>query len=99
MLDEPLGSTDYVHRLQIEDYLFDRVTSERIGALVVTHDLDQAVAIAHRVLILPPAGSSRTPIVLDVPEELRQHCPSEARLSPQMLPVMRELIATYEALL
>jgi ABC-type nitrate/sulfonate/bicarbonate transport system ATPase subunit len=99
MLDEPLGSTDYVHRLQIEDYLFNRVCSERIGALVVTHDLDQAVAIAHRVLVLPPAGSNRRPLMLNVPADLRRKCPSEVRLSNQMAPVMRELIASYEALL
>ena len=99
MLDEPLGSTDYVHRLQIEDYLFNRVRSQEVGALVVTHDLDQAVALAHRVLILPPAGSSHKPEALTVPEILRRHRPSEARLSAQMAPVMRDLIAAYEELL
>jgi ABC-type nitrate/sulfonate/bicarbonate transport system ATPase subunit len=99
MLDEPLGSTDYVHRLRIEDYVFNRVTSEGIGALVVTHDLDQAIAVAHRILILPPAGSGRRQVMLDVPADLRRHLPSEARLSHEMGSVIRDLIATYETIL
>src|SRR5579859_7853816 len=99
MLDEPLGSTDYVHRLEIEDYLYKRIRSDSIAAIIVTHDLDQAIANANRILVLPPAGSPRPSSTLDVPDDLRSHCPSQARLAPQMAPVMRNLIATYESLL
>lgn len=99
MLDEPLGSTDYVHRLEIEDYLFKRIRFDSIAALIVTHDLDQAVANANRIMVLPPAGSPLPNSILDVPEDLRSHCPSQARLAPQMASVMRQLIASYEALL
>ena len=55
ILDEPLGSTDYVHRLEIEDYLFKRIRSDSIAALMVTHDLDQAIANADRIILLPRA--------------------------------------------
>jgi NitT/TauT family transport system ATP-binding protein len=99
ILDEPLGSTDYVHRLEIEDYLFKRIRAEGIAALMVTHDLDQAVANANRIIILPRVGSSLPNSILDVPEDLRRNVPSQARLAPQMGGVMRQLIANYEALL
>jgi ABC-type nitrate/sulfonate/bicarbonate transport system ATPase subunit len=99
MLDEPLGSTDYVHRLEIEDYLFKRIRAEAIAALIVTHDLDQAIANANRIIILPPAGSAVAESILEVPGDLRMHRPSEARLAPEMAGVMRELISSYEALL
>lgn len=98
-LDEPLGSTDYVHRLEIEDYIYKRVHSDSIAALIVTHDLDQAIANADRIVILAPAGLERPAAVLDVPDDLRQFCPSQARLAPQMAHVMRNLIAKYESLL
>ena len=99
ILDEPLGSTDYVHRLEIEDYLFKRIRSDSIAALMVTHDLDQAIANADRIILLPRAGSSLRSSIFDVPKDLRHKSPSEARLAPQMGVVMRELIADYEALL
>ena len=99
ILDEPLGSTDYVHRLEIEDYLFKRIRSDSIAALMVTHDLDQAVANSNRIILLPRAGSSLPNCILDVPEDLRRNTPSQARLEPQMGAVMRQLIASYEALL
>lgn len=99
ILDEPLGSTDYVHRLEVEDYLYQRIRSESIAALIVTHDLDQAVANANRIMVLASAGSTLPNSILDVPEDLRSNLPSQARLAPQMGPVMRQLIANYEALL
>ena len=99
LLDEPLGSTDYVHRLEIEDYLYRRIHSGSIAALIVTHDLDQAIANADQIVILAPAASHRPSAVLDIPADLRQYCPSQARLVPEMAPVMKNLIAKYEALL
>jgi ABC-type nitrate/sulfonate/bicarbonate transport system ATPase subunit len=99
LLDEPLGSTDYVHRLEVEDYLFKRIRSDSIAALIVTHDLDQAVANANRIVVLPPAGSLLPHSILEVPEDLRRKSPSQARLAPQMGPLMQQLIANYEALL
>lgn len=99
LLDEPLSSTDYLHRLDIEDYVFDRVRRDSISAIIVTHDLDQAVANADQVLILPRAGSSHRASILNVPNDLRLFNPSQARLAPQMVPVMRGLISDYEDLL
>jgi len=99
LLDEPLSSTDYVHRLEIEDYIFGRVRGDSISAIIVTHDLDQAAANADQVLILPPVGSSRRPSVLDIPMDLRLFNPSQARLAPRMASVMRNLISDYEDVL
>jgi ABC-type nitrate/sulfonate/bicarbonate transport system ATPase subunit len=99
LLDEPLSSTDYIHRLEIEDYLFGRVRSDSISAIIVTHDLDQAAANADEVLILPPAGSSHRASLLNIPGELRRFTPSQARLDPRMTSVMRNLISDYEAVL
>lgn len=99
ILDEPLGSTDYVHRLEIEDYLFKRVGADSIAALMVTHDLDQAIANANSIILLPRAGSSLPKSTFVVPMDLRQNSPSEARLAPQMSIMMRHLISGYEALL
>lgn len=96
LLDEPLSSTDYLHRLAIEDYVFDRVRRDSISAIIVTHDLDQAVANADQVLILPQVGSSHRASILNVPNDLRLFNPSQARLAPRMVPVMRGLISDYE---
>jgi len=52
MLDEPFASVDAQTRLNLQDLLM-RIWSElRISALLVTHDIDEAVLMADRVLVL-----------------------------------------------
>lgn len=52
LLDEPLGEQDRATREVLEDMLYARCRVQRSAALVVIHDLESAVALCDRVIIL-----------------------------------------------
>ena len=52
MLDEPLGALDHSLRLQLMDELRDVLHESRKPAIYVTHDREEAFAVADRLLIL-----------------------------------------------
>lgn len=52
LLDEPFGALDALTRLSMHTLLLDLHSKHGFGVLLVTHDIDEAVALADRVLIL-----------------------------------------------
>jgi sulfonate transport system ATP-binding protein len=52
LLDEPFSALDAFTRAEMQDLLHRVVVRRRAGALLVTHDLDEALALADRVLVL-----------------------------------------------
>ena len=83
-LDEPLGALDALTRLEMQG-LLERVWREQgFTALLVTHDVAEAVALADRVLVLQ-AGR----VTLDLPVELPRPRP---RASPAFAALERRLL-------
>ncbi len=52
LLDEPFGALDALTRLSMRALLLDLWREHRFGVLLVTHDVDEAVALADRVVVL-----------------------------------------------
>lgn len=52
LLDEPFGALDALTRLSMHTLLLDLWRQHRFGVLLITHDVDEAVALADRVLVL-----------------------------------------------
>ncbi|OBB42787.1 ABC transporter ATP-binding protein [Mycobacterium sp. 852002-51961_SCH5331710] len=52
LLDEPFGALDALTRLSMRELLLDLWREHGFGVLLVTHDVDEAVALADRVLVL-----------------------------------------------
>ncbi len=52
LMDEPFGSLDALTRAELEDQLLDIWTRQPKTILFVTHDIEEAVYLADRVLIL-----------------------------------------------
>ncbi len=52
LLDEPFGALDALTRLSMRALLLDLWRTHEFGVLLVTHDVDEAVALADRVLVL-----------------------------------------------
>ena len=52
LLDEPFGALDALTRLTMRGLLLDLWREHGFGVLLVTHDVDEAVALADRVLVL-----------------------------------------------
>jgi sulfonate transport system ATP-binding protein len=54
LLDEPLGALDALTRLRLQDELRRIVRQEGATAILVTHDVDEAVYLGDRVVIMQP---------------------------------------------
>jgi sulfonate transport system ATP-binding protein len=52
LLDEPFAALDALTRLQMQDLVGDLFAVHQPAVLLVTHDVDEAIRLAHRVLIL-----------------------------------------------
>lgn len=67
LLDEPFGALDALTREQISFDLMQMWTQTRQTVLMVTHDINEAVLLSDRVLVMSPRPGQ---IALDVPVSL-----------------------------
>lgn len=59
LLDEPFGRLDSLTRMELQDVIIDILAREEMTALIVTHDVDEAVFMADRCVMMsngPCAG-------------------------------------------
>ncbi len=73
LMDEPFGALDAQTRLQMQQLLLDVWQSRRTSVLFVTHDIDEAILLADRVLVMSarPGRIARTiPITLPRPRSI-----------------------------
>ncbi len=54
--DEPFTALDVALKRRMQDLVIDAARRERFAALFVTHDLSEAVRLAHRILVLDADG-------------------------------------------
>jgi len=52
VLDEPFGALDTLTRLELQDWMSSLIQDLRQALLFVTHDLDEAIVLSERILIL-----------------------------------------------
>ncbi|WP_353814535.1 ABC transporter ATP-binding protein [Agromyces sp. SYSU T00266] len=56
LLDEPFGALDALTRLKMQDLLLDVHAAEPTTVLLVTHDVDEALQLADRIVLLGTDG-------------------------------------------
>lgn len=59
LLDEPLASVDALTRSELHGLLLRHLARDGHGAVLVTHDLDEAALLADRILVLGPPPQAR----------------------------------------
>lgn len=68
LLDEPFGALDAFTRSHMQEVLLDIWQTNRTTMLFVTHDLDEAVFLGERVVIMNPRpGHIRSILPIDLP--------------------------------
>lgn len=80
LMDEPFGALDALTRVQMQDELLSTWQKERRTIVFITHDVDEAVYLASRVVVMSPRPG-RISEVIDVP--LPYPRTEELRLSPE----------------
>jgi len=55
LMDEPFSAIDAINRMTLQDYLVNTWLEEQRTVLYVTHDIEEAVYLADRIVILKPS--------------------------------------------
>jgi NitT/TauT family transport system ATP-binding protein len=80
LLDEPFGALDALTRSIMQDFLLEVWEEERKTALLVTHDIDEAIYLADRTVVMTAhPGRVQEIIVVDLPRPRRYDMRSEPR--------------------
>lgn len=58
LLDEPFSALDYQTRLSVSKDVYDIIKSEQKTAILVTHDIAEAISLADNILVLSKAPCS-----------------------------------------
>jgi sulfonate transport system ATP-binding protein len=86
LLDEPFSAVDAMTRMHLQALLLDVVARHGTSAIVVTHDLDEALYLGDRVLMLAAdPGRIDGEIVVDVPRPRDRRDPELARLRARLI--------------
>ena len=78
LLDEPFSALDYQTKLKLEELVFSILKEYKKTSLLVTHDIEEAIAMSDRIYLLQ-AKPGRVAKVFSVPETIRSLSPFEAR--------------------
>ncbi|CAD5286079.1 alkanesulfonate transporter subunit; ATP-binding component of ABC superfamily [Bosea sp. 62] len=94
LLDEPFGALDALTRLRMQALLLDLCARHRPAVLLVTHDVDEAIHLAQRVLVLDQ-GRFVVDLKVDLPSEAG---PRQRRFAEVRSELLSSLGVTQEEL-
>ena len=89
LLDEPLGALDAMTKITMQEELARIWHDEKVTMILVTHDLEEAIYLADRVLVLPKQrGAPPRLIDIDLPRPRN-------RSEPGFVEMRRRLMAEF----
>lgn len=83
-LDEPLGALDALTRIEMQALIEQVWLDQGFTAIVVTHDVTEAVMLADRILLLD-AGRVSMDVAVDLPRPRRHGDPAAAMIEGRIL--------------
>lgn len=84
LLDEPFSALDYITRLNLEDDVNNIIRKEQKSAIIVTHDISEAISLSDRVIVISKRPSKilgNYQIKLNF--EGKEHTPTNARTTKE----------------
>ena len=88
LLDEPFSALDYQTRLAVCDDVHDIIKSEKKTALLVTHDISEAIALSDKVIVL---SSRPATVVAEHEVTFGEGSPKKRRENPQFAALFETL--------
>ncbi|WP_010647274.1 ABC transporter ATP-binding protein [Oceanobacillus massiliensis] len=82
LLDEPFSALDYQTKLNLEDLVANLLESYHKTAILVTHDIGEAIAMSDRIFMMD-ANPGSIAKIYEVPLELRDEEPFLVRRHPK----------------
>ena len=87
LLDEPLSAVDELTREVLQEELYEMWTRDKFTAMLVTHNIAEAVYLSNRVVIMSPRPGKITDII-DIPFKKRT---PDIRSKPQFSKLVNEI--------
>lgn len=84
LLDEPLGALDALTRLEMQQLIHRLWREQQFTAVLVTHDVEEAVQLADRVLVIEK-GQVSLDLAIDLPHPRPLGSPALADIKSQVL--------------
>lgn len=82
LLDEAFSALDYQTRIMVTNDIYEILKKEKVTAIIVTHDISEAISMSDRVLVL----SKRPGTIKDMHKikfEIEERTPLNCRESPK----------------
>jgi NitT/TauT family transport system ATP-binding protein len=76
LLDEPFGALDEVTRADMQRLLLQVVHDTGAATVLVTHDIDEALLVSDRIVVLSNRGTLILHLAVDVPAPREAHVPA-----------------------
>ncbi|MBX3606046.1 MAG: nitrate ABC transporter ATP-binding protein [Piscinibacter sp.] len=95
LLDEPFGMLDSLTRWELQEVLMEVWTRSRVTAIMVTHDVDEAILLADRVVMMTNGPRARIGQIMEVPLP-RPRTREELVAHPRYYELREELIGFLE---
>jgi nitrate/nitrite transport system ATP-binding protein len=73
LLDEPFGALDALTRGNLQERLMEIVEESKVTCIMVTHDVDEALLLSDRVVMLTTGPAAHIGQILDVPIPRPRH--------------------------
>ncbi|WP_017294424.1 nitrate ABC transporter ATP-binding protein [Geminocystis herdmanii] len=67
ILDEPFGALDAITKEELQEELLEIWRSHRVTVMMITHDIDEALFLADRLVMMTNGPSAKIGEVLDIP--------------------------------
>ena len=86
LLDEPLGALDAFTRMRMQDEVLRLWQARRTTMLLVTHDIDEAIYMSDRIVIMTPSpGRIERTIPITLARPRQRNSPEFLRLRGDIL--------------
>lgn len=80
LLDEPFSALDFT-KLKLECEFYQLIKDKNKAAVMVTHDIEESIAMADRVLLMDKAGCISKEFAIDLEQTKRSPEPPEGQQS------------------
>lgn len=97
LLDEPFSALDFQTKLKLEDLVFETLKQFEKTAILVTHDIGEAIAMSNRIYLFTNRPGTIHKI-FEIPNELSELTPFDARNHPLYNELFQEIWRELEKL-
>ena len=94
LLDEPFSALDFQTRLQVVGDVYDMLKREEMTAVFVTHDINEAISMCDRVLVLSQKPC-RVKKIVDI-GEFDGMPPSQRRIDERFVKLYDEILTELQ---